>query len=304
MRQQASDPVVADSISSASAHLAKLLRAASLEIYAANDSGESLAKFFTPGTDIYISYLPGDDYRSRAAIAGSVRRAGFNPVLHVPVRQMTSRDCLDDFLGLAARVAQVERVLLIAGDAARARGPLESSLEIIESGILQRHGVHSVDVAGHPEGNLGLSRERLNLILAAKRDAAEAAGLRFGIVSQFCFDPRPIVDWLIDLYANGIDVPIRIGLAGPANPTTLLKFALRCGVGNSLMALQKHASTVGRLLKDAGPEGVIRGLGPVLTQAAGRCVESFHFFPFGGLAKTSAWMRTNLEILGTPQHHP
>jgi methylenetetrahydrofolate reductase (NADPH) len=300
MPQRARDPFVADSIFSANAHLAELLRAASLEIYAANDSGESLAKFFVPGTDVYISYLPRDDYRSRAAIAGSVRRAGFNPVLHLPVRQMTSRDCLDDFLGLAARAAQVERVLLIAGDAARARGPFESSLEIIESGLLQRHGVRSVDVAGHPEGNVGLSRERLNLILAAKRDAAKAAGLRFGIVSQFCFDPRPITDWLVDLHANGFDVPIRIGLAGPANPTTLLKFALRCGVGNSLMALQKHASTVGRLLKDTGPEGVVRGLGPVLTQAAGRCVESFHFFPFGGLAKTSAWMRTNLEMLETP----
>ena len=302
MRQQASDPFVAESISSSNARLAELLRAASLEIYAANDSGKSLAKLFAPGIDIYVSYLPGDDYRSRVEIAGSVRRAGFNPVLHLPARQMTDRDCLDDFLELAARIAQVERILLIAGDAARARGPFESSLEVIESGLLQRHGIRCIDVAGHPEGNVGLSREKLNRILAAKRDAAKSAGLQFGIVSQFCFDPRPIADWLVDLHANGFDVPIRIGLAGPANPTTLLKFALRCGVGNSLTVLQKHASTVGRLLKDAGPEGVVRGLGPVLTQAAGRCVESFHFFPFGGLAKTSAWMQSNLEMLKAPLH--
>ena len=206
---------------------------------------------------------------------------------------MTSRDCLDDFLGLAARV---RRSSAFSSSPAMPRVPADRSNRVsksIESGLLQRHGVRSVDVAGHPEGNVGLSRERLNLILAAKRDAAKAAGLRFGIISQFCFDPRPIADWLVDLHANGFDVPIRIGLAGPANPTILLKFALRCGVGNSLMALQKHASTVGRLLKDAGPEGVVRGLGPLLMQPAGRRVESFHFFPFGGLGKTSAWIRTN-----------
>jgi methylenetetrahydrofolate reductase (NADPH) len=304
MQQKAKDPFAPDSASLANARLAELLRAASLEIYAVGDSGETLIKSFSPGVDIYISYLPGDDYKRRTAIAGSVRRAGFNPVLHLPARQMTSRDCLDDFLGLAAQTAQVERVLLIAGDAARARGPYESSLEIIDSGLLQRHGVRCVDVAGHPEGNVSLSREKLNRILAAKRDAAESAGLRFGIVSQFCFDPRPIADWLVDLHANGFDIPIRLGLAGPANPMMLLKFALRCGVGNSLTALQKHASTAGRLLKDTGPDGVMRGLGPVLTQPAGRCVESFHFFPFGGLAKTSAWIRTNLEMLGTPQRLP
>jgi methylenetetrahydrofolate reductase (NADPH) len=304
MPKPAMTSCTADSTSSADARLAELLRAASLEIYAAKDSGESLAAFFAPGTDVYISYLPGDDYRKRVAVAGSVRRAGFNPVLHVPVRQMTSSDCLDDFLGLAAHEAQVERVLLIAGDAARARGPFDSSLEVIASGLLQRHGIGRIDVAGHPEGNVGLSRERLNHILAAKRDAARSAGLGFAIVSQFCFDPRPIADWLMDLHANGFDVPVRIGLAGPANPTALLRFALRCGVGNSLTALQKHASTIGRLLKDAGPEGVVRGLGPVLTQPAGRHVESFHFFPFGGIAKTSAWLKTNLAMLEARAHLP
>jgi methylenetetrahydrofolate reductase (NADPH) len=279
------------------ARLAELLRAASLEIYAEKDTGERLAEWFESGTDVYISYLPGDDYRKRAAVAASVRRAGFNPVLHLPARQMTSRDCLDDFLARTAQEAQIRRVLLIAGDTARARGPFDSSLDIIATGLLQRHGISHIDVAGHPEGNVGISRERLNNILAAKRDAAKQAGLGFAIVSQFCFDPRPIADWLRDLHAESFEVPIRIGLAGPANPLTLLKFALRCGVGNSLAVLQKHTSTVGRLLRDAGPDGVMRGLGPVLTQPAGRYVESFHFFPFGGIAKTSAWLKSNLAML-------
>jgi methylenetetrahydrofolate reductase (NADPH) len=281
----------------ARARLAELLRAASVEIYAHKDTGETLSGFFQTGADVYISYLPGDDYRKRVAVAASVRRAGFNPVMHVPARQMTSRDCLDDFLGLSRQEAAVERVLLIAGDSARPRGPFKSSLDIILSGLLQRHGIGHIDVAGHPEGHSSVANDQLGQILRAKRDAAREAGLGFAIVSQFCFDPRPIADWLRELHGNGFEVPIRIGLAGPANPMTLLKFALRCGVGNSLAALQKHASTVGHLLRDTGPEGVVRGLGPVLLEPAGRYVERFHFFPFGGVAKTSAWLRQNLALL-------
>jgi methylenetetrahydrofolate reductase (NADPH) len=86
-------------------------------------------------------------------------------------------------------------------------------------------------------------------------------------------------------------------LAGPANPATLLKFALRCGIGNSISAVQKHVGTIGRLLKDTGPEGVVKGLGELLVSETGVNVEAFHFFPFGGLAKTSRWIRDALAEL-------
>jgi len=168
---------------------------------------------------------------------------------------------------------------------------------VIESGLLQQLGITHVDVAGHPEGNVGLSHERLMKVLTDKRDAAKAAGLGFGIVTQFSFDPRPVEQWLGALREAGIEAPIRLGLAGPANPATLLKFALRCGIGNSISAVQKHVGTIGRLLKDTGPEGVVKGLGEVLVSEIGAHVEAFHFFPFGGLAKTSAWIRDALGEL-------
>jgi methylenetetrahydrofolate reductase (NADPH) len=56
------------------------------------------------------------------------------------------------------------------------------------------------------------------------------------------------------------------------------------------MALQKHVGTIGRLLKDTGPEGVLRGLADVLEGEAGARVENFHFFPFGGVRKTTDWI--------------
>ena len=276
---------------------AALLRASTVEVYEKN-SPRVLDSYFRSGSDVYVSYLPGDDVGRRIEIAKILRDAGYNPVLHVPARQILSRDFLADLIGRAVEAARVERVLLIAGDSTRGRGPYSTSLDIIRSGVLEAHGIKRVDLAGHPEGNVGLEVAELFDVLRQKRDAALAVGLKPAVVTQFSFDPRPIEQWLMGLHAAGLDMPVRLGLAGPANPATLMKFALRCGIGNSVSALQRHVGTIGRLLKDTGPDGVVRGLGDVLVSEAGKSVECFHFFPFGGLAKTSAWIEAALKELG------
>jgi methylenetetrahydrofolate reductase (NADPH) len=277
------------SSATANARIAQLLRSATLEVYsknAPNELGASLAA----GTDVYVSYLPGDDMAKRVEIAKALRNGGFNPVLHVPARQMLSVDYLAEYIAVSAAAAKVNRVLLIAGDSTRARGPFSTSLDVIKSGVLQKHGIGHVDVAGHPEGNVGLSSSDLMRALIDKRDAARAEGISMAVVTQFCFDPHPISEWLKATSEAKLACPIRIGLAGPANPATLMKFALRCGVGNSVSALQKHVGTIGRLLRDTGPEGVVRGLAETLNGDLGEHVENFHFFPFGGLNKTTGWI--------------
>lgn len=282
---------------SANARLARLLRAATIEVYS-KSAPEQLAGTLAPGADVYVSFLPGDDVLKRVDIAASLRAGGYNPVLHVPARQMLSLDFLDEYMAAAASRARIDRVLVIAGDSTRPRGPFATSLDVIKSGLLQKHGVRRVDVAGHPEGNVGLAASDLMRALVDKRDAARDAGLDMGIVSQFGFEPKPIEEWLAATYAAGLFTPIRIGLAGPANPATLMKFALRCGVGNSVMALQKHVGTIGRLLRDTGPDGVMRGLADALDGETGARVVNFHFFPFGGLAKTTAWIATAIAETG------
>ena len=89
---------------------------------------------------------------------------------------------------------------------------------------------------------------------------------------------------------RGIDLPVIAGLAGPATPAILTKFALRCGIGNSIRAVRSQIGRFGRLLTDSGPDDVVRGLNaaPAATTAN---VAGFHFFPFGGLRKTGHWLR-------------
>ncbi len=107
-------------------------------------------------------------------------------------------------------------------------------------------------------------------------------------MTQFCFEAQPILDWIGDLRRRGIDAPIRVGLAGPASITTLMKYALRCGVGNSMRALGLRGAAIARILTEASPERVIDGLAAADPALA---IDGLHFFCFGGFARTAEWAR-------------
>ena len=235
--------------------------------------------------------MPGDNYRNNVDTASALRRAGFNPVPHIAAREMVSHEELDDFLARARGEADVTRVLLIAGDVVRAKGPFRSSSDVRASGWIEARGIARLSVAGHPEGHPYL-------------DAAETIKMLGGMAGlgppdrhpRQCRDAilfRERADPAMDRRAStaqGVDLPVIIGLAGPATPATLTKFALRCGVGNSMRSLRSQIGRFGRLLTDNGPDDVMRGLRSA-PPAATAAIAGFHLFPFGGLRKSGNWLR-------------
>ena len=128
-------------------------------------------------------------------------------------------------------------------------------------------------------------------VLEAWRDWGRQTKIHVDVVTQFCFESAPILGWVGELNARGIGLPVIVGLAGPATPATLMKFALRCGVGNSIRSLRSQIGRFGRLLTDTGPDDVMRGLQSA-PEAATASIAGFHLFPFGGLRKAGDWLRT------------
>jgi methylenetetrahydrofolate reductase (NADPH) len=274
--------------------LASLLPSASIEVSSRGHQLQDLRDHFAPGTEVTITFLPGDDYRHNVETAAALRRAGFNPVPHIAAREMPSRRALDDFLARARGEADIRRVLLIAGDVAIARGQFRSSRDIGTSGLLEAHGITAVSVAGHPEGHPFLATANALSQLEAWRDWGRASGVAVNIVTQFCFESAPILGLLGDLDARGIALPVIVGLAGPASPATLGKFALRCGIGNSIRALRAEIGRYGRLLADTGPDQVLRGLRAAPREIT-TAIAGFHLFPFGGVRKSGLWLRSAIE---------
>jgi methylenetetrahydrofolate reductase (NADPH) len=274
-----------------SGKLAGLLSSASVEVSSRGHQLQELRDKFARGTDVTITFLPGDNYRHNVETASALRRAGYNPVPHVAAREMPSREALDDFLARARGEADVTRIVLIAGDLALAKGPFRSSLDVCASGLIEASGILSVSVAGHPEGHPYLSAAKAFKVLEAWRDWGQLTKIRVDVVTQFCFESAPILGWIGELDTRGIGLPVIVGLAGPATPATLTKFALRCGIGNSMRSLRSQIGRFGRLLTDTGPDDVVRGLQSA-PKAATAPIAGFHLFPFGGLRKAGEWLRS------------
>lgn len=277
-----------------SGDLAALLPQASVEVSSRGHQVRELKDHFPPGIDVTITFLPGDNYRNNVDTAAGLRAAGFNPVPHIAAREMASQEALDDFLARARGEADVKRVLLIAGDVARARGPFRSSSDVRASGLIEARGIARLSVAGHPEGHPYLEAADTTGVLRAWRDWGRQASIHVDIVTQFCFESAPILGWIGELNTRGVDLPVIVGLAGPATPATLTKFALRCGVGNSLRSLRSQIGRFGRLLTDNGPDDVVRGLRSA-PPAATASIAGFHLFPFGGLRKSGGWLRDYVQ---------
>ncbi len=275
----------------ASRALAELLASASIEVTPREPGvAETLREHFAAGTDVHVTFLPDDSPDKAAETCVRLRQAGFNPIPHLTARNFTDRAFLEVQLSRLEAEAKVTRALVIAGDVDKPRGTFTASIEVLETGLLERHGVKTVLIAGHPEGHPAVSNDVLDAALREKVAAAHRHGLSPEIVTQFCFEAEPIARWLVRLRAMGIDVPVRIGVAGPASTASLLKFALRCGVGNSLRALRQRGSALGKLMGDTTPEALLVDLAAAQQGGDFGPLAGIHLYMFGGVRKTAEWL--------------
>ena len=185
--------------------LAQLLRGYSIEVTTHSRSAvEACRANLAPGTQVYIAFVPGETHHAVAATAARLRAAGFVPVPHVTARSVAGFTQLDDFLGRLAGDAGVTSALVIAGDLEQPAGPYHSSLELLQTGLFQQHGIRRVGLACYPEAHRRIDAGLLEQALLAKLELVRGAGLEAWLVTQFCFEAAPILRLLERLRALGV----------------------------------------------------------------------------------------------------
>jgi methylenetetrahydrofolate reductase (NADPH) len=254
-----------------------------------------------PSTEVFLTWIPGVSPTDIIGPAARLSKAGLVPVPHIGARHIESAGQLRDLAARFAAEAGVDRVLIVAGDRATPAGPYDSSLAVMQTEIFQEAGIVRMAVAGFPEGNPNISDVTLEEALDAKLNFASAAGVDLSIVTQFCFAANPIVEWLRQMRARSINVPIKVGLAGPAGLVTLARYAVRCGIGNSLRVLTEKPFFA-KLLVDQGPAPIIREIASAADAAKATPlplgIAGLHFFAFGGFNKTVDWINAELGQSG------
>jgi methylenetetrahydrofolate reductase (NADPH) len=261
----------------------------SLEMTAKEIEGlKEAAPLIRPGTQVAVTFLPGEELQQRVDAAVLVRELGFEPIVHLSARRIESENQLDWYLGEITTKAKVKRVFIIAGDPPEPEGPYSTSLQIIESGLLEKHGIEIVGVGGHPEGHPNNTPAELWDWMERKLAAIRAHGMVPLVVTQFAFDDDAIVAWLAEMRARNIDVPVRLGVPGPAGIKRLLGFAKRCGVGASASVMKKYGISITNLIGSAGPDKLVESLKKKLGSDHGRV--RLHFYPFGALTASAEWI--------------
>ncbi len=256
-----------------------------------------------PGTRINITFLAGEDLATRLTAARAVRRLGFVPVPHISARRLPSRAALQEFLSGLAADGTAENVFLVGGDPARPEGPYADALALLRTGLLQEHGVRHVGISGYPEGHPAIPDPTL---WSALTDKAAAIGAhRFGgdVITQFGFDPAPVLGWLEAVRARGVHLPVRIGVPGPAGVRRLLGYATRFGVATSASVARKYGFSLTNLMGTTGPDRFLHALAERYDPARHGRVK-VHFYTFGGLRTTAEWVARFRHEDHTPAGRP
>lgn len=247
------------------------------------------------GTRVYIAHIEGTPIEDMVATAKRLNAEGFPVMPHFPARIIPDRATLADWIARYQGEADVKQALLLGGGVNTPAGEFDSSMQLMETGLFD--GFDRLHVAGHPEGNRDIDKDGGDAIvlqaLKWKQDFANRSDAKMAIATQFCFEADPVIAWVDRLAAEGVSLPIHIGVAGPAKLQTLIKFAIACGVGPSLRVLQKRAMDVTKLLLPYEPTDVVAALAAHKAKNPGFGIESVHFFPLGGIKTNATWATEN-----------
>ncbi|UWQ06367.1 methylenetetrahydrofolate reductase [Aliiroseovarius crassostreae] len=287
-----------DDVKTASPALEAFLQGYSIEVMPRTAAKvEDFRDLLPEGTRVYIAHIEGTPIEEMVETAKRINGEGFDVMPHFPARIIKDEATLADWINRYQGEANVKQALLLAGGVAQPHGDFHSSMQLLETGLFDKHGFDRLHVAGHPEGNKDIdpdgSRKNVDEALSWKQEFSKRTDAKMALATQFAFDGGPIIDWANGLKAQGIDIPVHIGIAGPAKLQTLIKFAIACGVGPSLKVLQKRAMDVSKLLLPYEPTDVLNELANHKAANPDFNIEKVHFFPLGGIKTNANWAINN-----------
>ena len=219
--------------------------------------------------DVYITMLPGGDFKETAQQAVNLVKKGFNPVPHFPARSMANEAQLKEYVTMC-KDGGVKQALVIGGGR-EPMGKFDSSFQLLETGYFEKM---KIGIAGHPEGSPDISDEVLEKAMIDKKPYADY------IVTQWLMQSEPIIDFI-----SKQSVPVHVGITGPMKISSLIKFANIVGAKNSINFLKSNASKALDLLRPSDPNELINKVKSSTT--------NFHIYTFGGLRETNKWLEYN-----------
>ncbi|MGW6907200.1 5,10-methylenetetrahydrofolate reductase [Streptomyces sp. NPDC054940] len=271
--------------------LRALLERVRYEVLPAKATEEKVLAHVPRDVVVTVTASPVKGLEPTLDLAGRLAGHGYRVVPHVPARLLRDDAHLKEVVD-RLREMGVDDVFVPAGDADPPAGVYTGALPVLrrlsELGGPFRH----VGITGYPESHPLIHDD---ITVQAMWDKREHATY---LVSNLCFDPRVLGEWIARIRGREVTLPVYMGVAGPVQRAKLLAMATKIGVGESTRFLTKHPSWFLRFATPGGysPERLLTRVEQTLT-APSAGVAGLHLFTFNQIAETEEWRRALLDRL-------
>jgi methylenetetrahydrofolate reductase (NADPH) len=241
-----------------------------------------------------VTASPAKGIEATIALCEWLQAHGFRAVPHISARMIRDRAHLVDLVAWLEG-AGVDRAFVVGGDE-KEPGAYPDGLALLRELSEMGHPLGEIGIPGYPQGHSFIAD---GPVLEALREKAAFASY---ITTQLCFDPAVIGQWIAARRAEGITLPVHVGMPGVAEPQKLLTIAARIGVADTHRFLVKNVRFVTRLVRSGGfyrPDGLLEGLAPYAADPAAG-IDGLHLYTFNAVEATEGWRRAYLDRLGSP----
>jgi methylenetetrahydrofolate reductase (NADPH) len=272
--------------------LARLLTAPTFELIPLKTSMVQAA-FLPAGSTVSVTASPAKGIEATVALCEQLQAAGFRAVPHLSARMVRDRAHLVDLIAWLEG-AGVDRAFVVGGDA-KEPGDYPDGLSLLREMAEIGHPLSEIGIPAYPQGHAFIADGPILDALHAK------AAFASYMTTQLCFDPGAIATWIAARRAEGLRLPVHVGVPGVAEPQKLLAISARIGVADTHRFLVKNIRFVTKLVRSGGfyrPDGLLEGLAPHLADPTAGIVD-LHMYTFNAVDAFESWRRQYLDKLHT-----
>jgi methylenetetrahydrofolate reductase (NADPH) len=240
------------------------------------------------GSRVTVTASPGHGQACTIEVAERLAASGYEVIPHLAARMVSGRS---ELAGWADRLAAagVHEAFVVGGDATPPAGPYQDAGDLLDELAGIPHPFARIGIGGYPEGHPLIADDKLLEALRRKQPHADQ------IVTQLCFDAGALIDWVRAIRAEGIDLPVVVGLPGVVERRKLAEISLKTGVGASLRYLRKHGRQLAALSRSRryDPTPLARSIAERLEpdlHGAGLGIQGAHLFTFNQVEPTFTWV--------------
>ena len=264
------------------AALARVLEDPTFEIIPLKNVGEQ-AGALPRGATVSVTASPAKGIEATVDVAIELEATGLRAIPHLSARMIRDRAHLADLLD-RLEGAGIDRAFVVGGDADEP-GEFLDGVSLLRAMAELGRQPRELGCPCYPQGHPDIPDEAL---AQALRDKAPLVQY---MTTQLCFDSNAIAGFIADRRAEGIDLPVKLGIPGVAEIPKLLSISARIGVKDASKFVLRNYRFLGQLLRSGGvyrPTHLLRQLAPVLADPAAK-VMGLHVYTFNNVAATEAW---------------